>query len=121
MSEGFGKSVVQQIEEESGEQRQLQVVEAIARTGVQDPEAIAEYLSEFKATKELAQNQEEFSLRIKAIRRNLELTADERLRPDGRPQSRLEIGMQSSPASSGARQISASQRRRKLSSAGPTP
>jgi hypothetical protein len=73
------KSVVQQVEEQSGEQSKLRAVGALRRTGVDDPEGIVEYLEQFDATRELAQNQEEFSARIKAIKGNLDLTDSERL------------------------------------------
>jgi len=73
------KSVVQQIEEQAGEQLKLRVTQAIRRTGVENAEGVTEYLSQFGAAKELAQNQEEFSLRIKRIRENVDLTGEERL------------------------------------------
>jgi hypothetical protein len=73
-----GKSAVQQIEEGS-DQVKLRVSQAIARTGAPEAPAITEYLSGFKAAKELAQNQEEFSLRIKRVRENVDLSDDERL------------------------------------------
>jgi hypothetical protein len=79
MTEGYEqKSVVEQIEE-SSDQVKLRVSQAIARTGAPDAPAITEYLSSFKASKQLAQNQEEFSLHIKRIRENVDLSDDERL------------------------------------------
>src|SRR5215217_8252076 len=73
------KSVVEQIEEQSGEQSKLRAVGALRRTGVDDPEGIVEYLHQFDAAKELAANQEEFSARIKAIKANVDLSDSERL------------------------------------------
>jgi len=74
-----GKSVIQQVEEQSGEQSKLRAVGALRRTGVDDPEGIVEYLHQFDAAKELAANQEEFSARIKAIKANVDLSDSERL------------------------------------------
>src|SRR5215218_5160827 len=85
----FGqKSVVQQVEEQSGEQSKLRAVGALRRTGVDDPEGIVEYLGQFDATRELAQNQREFRAQIAAIRGNVDLTDSERLEAAGARQSR---------------------------------
>src|SRR5215217_2736929 len=76
----FGqKSVVQQVEEQSGEQSKLRAVGALRRTGVDDPEGIVEYLGQFDATRDLAANQESFAREIKAIKGNVDLTDSERL------------------------------------------
>jgi hypothetical protein len=54
------KSVVEQIEEQGEEQVRLKVSQAVARTGAQDAEGIAEYLSSFGAARDLAANQQTF-------------------------------------------------------------
>jgi len=77
MSEG--KSVVAQIDEQSGEQSKLRAVGALRRTGVDDPEGIVEYLGQFDATRDLAANQESFTNEIKRIRQNVDLSDSERL------------------------------------------
>src|SRR5215218_7735312 len=76
----FGqKSVVQQVEEQSGEQSKLRAVGALRRTGVDDPEGIVEYLEQFDAASDLAANQRSFTDEIKRIRQNVDLSDSERL------------------------------------------
>src|SRR5215218_8715793 len=76
----FGqKSVVAQIDEQSGEQRKLRAVGALRRTGVDDPEGIVEYLEQFDAASDLAANQQSFTNEIKRIRQNVDLSDSERL------------------------------------------
>src|SRR5215208_4241664 len=73
------KSVVAQIDEQSGEQSRLRAVGALRRTGVDDPEGIVEYLEQFDATRDLAANQRSFTDEIKRIRQNVNLSDSERL------------------------------------------
>src|SRR5215211_2163529 len=73
------KSVIQQIDEQSGEQSKLRAVGALARTGVDDPEGIVEYLGQFDATRDLAANQRSFTDEIKRIRSDVDLSDSERL------------------------------------------
>src|SRR5215216_191434 len=76
----FGqKSVVEQIDEQSGEQSKLRAVGALRRTGVDDAEGVLDYLGQFDATRDLAANQREFRAQIAAIKRNVDLTVSERL------------------------------------------
>jgi len=80
MSEQYGqKSVVQIEEEQAGEQLRLKVAQSIRRMGAQDPEGVVEYLSQFKAAKQLLENQQDFLAKVKAIRSNVDLSAEERL------------------------------------------
>ena len=76
----FGqKSVIQQVEEQSGEQSKLRAVGALRRTGVDDPEGVLEYLGQFDASRDLAANQQSFTNEIKRIRQNVDLSDSERL------------------------------------------
>src|SRR5215218_10630417 len=76
----FGqKSVVEQIEEQSGEQSKLRAVGALRRTGVDDAEGVLDYLGQFDATRDLAANQQSFTNEIKRIRQNVDLSDSERL------------------------------------------
>src|SRR5215217_2410155 len=74
-----GKSVVAQIDEQSGEQSKLRAVGALRRTGVDDPEGVLEYLGQFDASRDLAANQQSFTDEIKRIRQNVDLSDSERL------------------------------------------
>src|SRR5215217_4507951 len=73
------KSEVEQVEEKRGEQSKLRAVEALARTGVDDPGGVVEYLEQFDATRDLAANQRAFTDEIKRIRQNVDLSDSERL------------------------------------------
>src|SRR5215217_2580308 len=73
------KSVVQQVEEQSGEQSKLRAVGALRRTGVDDAEGVLDYLGQFDATRDLAANQQSFTNEIKRIRQNVDLSDSERL------------------------------------------
>src|SRR5215217_7528285 len=73
------KSVVQQVEEQSGEQSKLRAVGALRRTGVDDAEGVLDYLGQFDATQDLAANQRSFTDEIKRIRQNVDLSDSERL------------------------------------------
>src|SRR5215218_88781 len=76
----FGqKSVIQQVEEQSGEQSKLRAVGALRRTGVDDAEGVLDYLGQFDAASDLAANRRSFTDEIKRIRQNVDLSDSERL------------------------------------------